>query len=1366
MRHRIRGAVLVAALLAGWTALPSAPASADAATASADTYRTGWDRNEPGLSPASVATSDFAQQFSTQLQTSVQSQIYAQPIVASGTLIAATETDNVYGLDPATGAVRWTVNLGAPWPAGVTVPGKSWSCNDMSPDGTTTPVIGVTSTPVYDPASGYVFLTSKVDGGTYHESPKWYMHAVNPATGAEKPGFPVQIAGSPSNDPSLVFDPVQEGQRPGLLLLNGVVYAGFGSLCDAGNWRGYVAGVSTAGKQTALWSDVAGSGSVDGGGIWGSGAGLVADGAGHIFFATGNNGSPPAGPGSAPPPLLGESVVRLNVNGDGSLSAGDFFSPSDANTLDTNDRDLGSGGPMALPDSMGTAAIPHLMAESGKDGRIFLLNRDNLGGRGQGAGGGDAVVQTLGPYQGCYCHPAAWPGDGGYIYYPSNGGPLTAFKYGLSGSGQPSLAQVGHGAFNYSYLCEGSPLVTSTGTTSGSAVVWATRCTDQKTGSGSYLVAYNAIPNADGSMTQLYATPLPNLTKFNMPATDGGHVYVGTRTGRILAFGRPTSSALTGSPAAIGNVNVGATGSGTLTVQATKALNITGVTASAPFAVKPPSLPYAMAAGATLSIPVSFSPTGAGNASGIVTVATDGGSVGFAVSGNGVKPGLTADPASVTFTDQPTGVPKSATVQLTNTGTTTETVTGEKPPSAPYSTGSTVPPIGTTIAAGASVNVSVTYSPASAGTNNDSLSITSTSGTVAVPLNGTAVTGQGHLTITPTTLAFGNVTVGTAAQPLSFTVTNDGNIPVTVTKAKAVAGDFFTTAPIAEGTQISPDQSLSVPITFRPSAAGAESASYEITGDAGQGEMFVTMTGTGVTALPGPPTGWKLNGAATLPTAGTIQLTPATASSAGSAFYTAPVATDGLTASFTAQMNGGTGGDGLAFALVDSAKGTASGLGAPGGGIGFAGLPGIDIALVSSWNGGTKTGNFVGVAATGPSAQDQTYFSWAKAPSNLRTGTHTVGVAIGGGHVKVSLDGAQLLDAVPAAGVLPANAYAGFTGSTGGSTDLHTVSGITITPPAAATSPRPQPLTPSPTSVAFGSVTTNSSASQSVVLTNNGSVTETVSAATAPTGAFSATLPTAGTAVAAGASITVPVAFAPTLSGAQNSTFAVTTTSGTVTVSLSGTGQVPSTKTLPGFADGTWTANGSAAVAGTGAAATATLTTDGVPGSAGSVVNSTPVNPIGLTATFTATISGAAASGADGMTFALYDASAATKNSVGGSGGGLGVSGVPAVFVSLDTFGTMGIYGSGNFCAIGTSTASAMTAITSNKSIPTVRNGGPHTIGVTVTASSHIVVTIDGTQVMDAAVALPSSALVAFTGGTGSMTDTHTAANPVVMYVS
>src|SRR5258708_1336938 len=150
MRQRKSISVLISVgLLAAATGVfgltSAAPVRADAGTASADTYRSGWDSAEPGLTPASVTASDFGQQFSTQLETGVFGQIYAQPIVASGTLVAATEMNNVYGLDPATGSVKWTVNLGTPWPAHVTGPSTTWSCNDMSPDGTSNPLVGVTS---------------------------------------------------------------------------------------------------------------------------------------------------------------------------------------------------------------------------------------------------------------------------------------------------------------------------------------------------------------------------------------------------------------------------------------------------------------------------------------------------------------------------------------------------------------------------------------------------------------------------------------------------------------------------------------------------------------------------------------------------------------------------------------------------------------------------------------------------------------------------------------------------------------------------------------------------------------------------------------------------------------------------------------------------------------------------------------------------------------------------------------------------------------------------------------------------------------------------------------------------------------------
>ncbi|TKA13312.1 beta strand repeat-containing protein [Actinacidiphila oryziradicis] len=1325
------------------------PAHADVTTVSQDTYRTGWDQNEPGLAPAQVSSSDFGQQFST----AVDGQVYAQPVVVGNTVVVATETNHVYGLDPATGAIKWTNTYGAPWPAsGVTKPGATWSCADLSP------YIGITSTPVYDPASGYVYMTSKVDGGQYHEAPTWQMHAVDPATGAERAGFPVTIGGSPSNDPSLVFNPVDEGQRPGLLLQNGVVYAGFGSVCDHGNFRGYVAGVSTAGVQTALWASETGS-TNNGGGIWNSGGGLVGDSSGHIMFVTGNGVAPPVGPGSSPPATMSESVISLRVNANGSLSTTDFFSPSDAAFLDQNDRDLGSGGVMALPDAYGTSLVSHLAVTEGKDGRIFLLNRDNLGGHSQGASGTDAVVQTLGPYHGCYCHPAFWGGGGGYVYYSSNGGPLQAFKLGADGSGNPALALVGQGAINFGYLTEGSPVVTSTGTSAGSAVVWVERAADMY-GNGGTLLAYNGTPNPDGSLTLLWSGPIGIAPKFVTPATNNGRVYIGTRDGHLLAFGRPATSALTSSPVAIGNVNVGASGSGTMTVTATKALNVTGVTSAAPFAATVPTLPHAMAAGDTLSIPVTFSPTTAGTASGIVNIVTDVGTVGFSVTGTGVKPGLSAAPSSVTFTDQPTGVPNSSSVQFTNTGTTNETVTATTTPAAPFSvTGA--PAAGTVIAPGGSFIESVTYSPTTAGSATDTLTVTSTSGTVTVPLSGSAVTGQGHLTVTPSTLAFGSVPVGTASPQLSFTITNDGNIPVTLNKAKAPVGVFSSPNAVAEGTVLGPDQSVSVPIVFTPSTAGAASDSYEITGNTGQGALYVQLTGTGLTTLPAPPTGWQANGSATQ-TAGAIQLTAATAGQAGSAFYGTAVATDGLTASFTAQQNGGTGGDGMTYALVDSTKSSANGVGVNGGGLGFSGLPGLAVVLSSTWSGQTGMGNFVGIAAGPGSGKDNlTYLAWAAVPTSLRTGTHPVTVSVAGGHVKVSVDGGQLLDYVPAIGVIPTNAYVGFTGSTGASTDVHAVSGITITPPAAKTGP--QPLTPTPTAVAFGSATLGSTANQSVALANNGTAAETVTAVTSPSAPFGATLPTVGTTVPVGGTITVPVTFAPTLTGAQNSTFAVATTSGTVTVSLSGTGQPASAGgNLPGFTDASWHLNGVAA----NNAGVVSLTTDGMKSAKGSIVNSMAVSPLGLHAVFTEQISGTSATLGDGLTFSLLDASTNATSALGNNGSGLGASGLNAIVTGLCVFSN---FGSSSAPVVGVATAtsgtSTFTTLGRTTAIPALQ-GATHQVDVTVTTASHLVVLIDSTQVLDVAVTLPNKVLVAFTAGTGASTDTFAVSSPAISFTS
>jgi hypothetical protein len=224
------------------TALRPTSARADEVTASQDNLRTGWDPNEPGLTPGRRR-----RELRAAFSTSVNGQVYAQPVVAGLTVIVATENDWVYGLNAATGAVNWSVSLGTPWPA------ASVGCRDLTPN------FGVTGTPVYDPSNGTVYLVSQVvppGSDSYH--PAFYMHALNAQTGAEQPGWPVQIQGDPVNTPTHPFNAFSSLQRPGLLLMGGSVYAAFGGHCDFTPYVGTVAAVNTSTQALTMWADESG----------------------------------------------------------------------------------------------------------------------------------------------------------------------------------------------------------------------------------------------------------------------------------------------------------------------------------------------------------------------------------------------------------------------------------------------------------------------------------------------------------------------------------------------------------------------------------------------------------------------------------------------------------------------------------------------------------------------------------------------------------------------------------------------------------------------------------------------------------------------------------------------------------------------------------------------------------------------------------------------------------------------------------------------------------------------------------------------------------------------------------------------------
>ena len=1004
-------------------------------TVSQDNLRTGWDSNEPGLSPSSVSASDFGQIFTTK----VDGPIYGQPVTGNGMLVVTTENASAYGISPTTGKIIWSHHLGTPFPASVI------DCGDIQPN------VGSTSTPVIDTAAGTVYLTTKIVTGNDPKQPTWFLHALSVQTGAERPGWPVKIGGFPDNDSTAAFNAYAQQQRPGLLLLDGVVYIGFGSSCDVQPFRGYVAGVSTTTHtMTALWADETGTGS-KGAGIWQSGGGLVSDGDGQIVLATGNGLSPAPGPGSLPPRVLAESVVRLQIGSDGKLTPIDFFSPFNAPELDHGDRDFGSGGPLAIPQAYGTVNYPRQLMMVGKDGRVYLLDGNNLGGRSQGPGGTDDVLSVSGPFKGVWGHPAFYGGDNAgpaYLYDVENQGPLRAFRLGVSASGTPQLSSAGTSTNTFGYT-SGSPVVTSVGTTPGSALVWAIESSGP-TGANGQLMAYDAVP-VNGVMHLRWSAPIGSVTRFPVVATDGGRAYIGTLDGRVVGFGRPATSVLQTSPLDLGSTPVGTTAQGVSTLTATAPVTITGISTDAPFSVTAPTLPVSLSAGDTLDVPVSYAPTVAGHDTGTLTITTDSGTFAADLLGHGTQPGLAGDPASLDFGDVQSGgglAPVDA-VSITNTGTSVETITGVAGPTGPFSSDQ-LPSVGDTIAPDASITVPITYTPQDGGgTSSSSLEIDSDQGNVVVPITGTSVSGASQLTLDTNALNFGSVPLNTPIT-LTFTVSNTGDLPLTITKAKAPAGAFTSPAPLAEGLSIPADDAAQVPVTFKPTNAGVFTAQYEISADDGSTEHFVTLTGTGAKRVAMPKvsaSAWRFTGGAKTTSTG-LQLTDTGQQRTGGAFAIKPANLLGLTANFSVFLGGGSGGEGMAFVMADASTNTPTSLGAGGTGLGYGGLDGLAIAFDTVHQNGEPPTPTVGLVGGGASS-NLLYFT-SKLVPNLRGAWHKVTVlvarapstsAVQEATVTVTMDGKRLFAAaVPGAALpLPDKVYLGFTAASSTLTDRHAV---------------------------------------------------------------------------------------------------------------------------------------------------------------------------------------------------------------------------------------------------------------------------------------------------------------------------------------
>ncbi len=1006
--------------------------SGDVDTGRADDERDGWYDDEPALSPETVGSSQFGQLFSTD----VEGQVYAQPLLADGTLLVATEADWLYGIDPATGAIRWEEELGTPFDDLV------WQCADLVPE------VGVTSTPVVDPATGIAYVMAmEVQNG----QPGYYLHAVDVTTGAEEPGFPVEVSGTAANDPEQQFSAYDQIQRPALLLLGGVVYAAFGGHCDQKPYQGWVVGISTAGVETTLWTDVA-QGTESGGGIWQSGGGLVSDGPGRILLASGNGpvGASPSGtiPGDDPPATLSESVVRLDVEADGSLQAQDFFTPYDAADLDRHDLDFGSGAPVALPKEFSTSDHPHLLVEVGKEGYVYLLDRDDLGGVGQGPGGGDGAVDRVGPNGGVWSSPGVWPGDGGYLYIPTatgidgSQGTLDAYRFSKAG-GEASIELVGHSSQRFS-LGSSSPVVSSVGTTSGSAVVWVVDFTDPS-GTGAQLQAYLPVP-VNGRLRLLGQWPLGLGVKYNTPLVADGRVYVGAN-GDVEAFGAPVSPSLSASGATFGRTVVGTTATQDLTVTAGRPVEVTGLSVNGSFSTGPttPALPATLEAGQTLTIPVSFTPSTPGQANGTLTVAAGAATIDLPLEGLGLTEGpeLTSQTKQLSLGGATIRTTVTDTLTFTNLGTDRLTFHGATTPTGPFAAHG-VPPPGTRLKPGDYVTVAVSFRAKTPGHYIGLLKLDSSGGDVSVSLTAQATTPS-TLEVSSRTVSYGTVPVGQAVTK-RFVLHDVGGSVLTLNKSKPpVEGAFVAQSALAEGTALQPGGSIAAAVTFVPSRSGPASDRWILNSNGSGGHLIVTFEGTGSGSgdVARSPTtaGWHDNGSAV--NLGTVlELTPPRPKQAGSSFWTTPMPTAHLVATFTLGTAAGSGGVGAALDFLERTSSPSS-LGRAGWHLGIFPIKAWAVALSEAPLAGEPGGDFVGVtsgpdaAGTGPA-----WSAKARLDQPLLNEATSVVVIVAGRKMTVLVDGHLAFTTKVA---LPKKVLVGFSASTSTLTDEHLVEQARIT---------------------------------------------------------------------------------------------------------------------------------------------------------------------------------------------------------------------------------------------------------------------------------------------------------------------------------
>jgi outer membrane protein assembly factor BamB len=427
----------------------------------------------------------------------------------------------VYAFDADTGSLLWQVTLLA---AGES-PSDTHGCSQV------TPQIGVTSTPVIDRNAGahgtlYVVAMSKDSASNYHQR----LHALDLASGTELLGGPVEIAATyPTAAGGLSsFNAAQYEERAALLLLNGVIYTSWTSHCDFTPYFGWIIAYSGSTLARTAVLNVAPNSGGGGPAIWMSGGGPAADSAGNIYVLTANGvfETTLTAAGFPSQQDYGNSFLKISTAG-GSLSVADYFTMFNEVAESDADADLGSGGAMLLPDvSDSTGTVRHLVVGAGKDGNIYLVNRDSMG-KFNPSSNAQIWQQLSGALpQGVWSTPAYFNGT---VYYCDVGDALKAFALANAKLAATPQSQ---SAVQFAYPGT-APSISANGTSN--AIVWA-----HENASPGVLHAYDATNlarelynsnQASGNRDQFGVG-----NKFITPTVADGKVFVGTTSG-VAVFG-------------------------------------------------------------------------------------------------------------------------------------------------------------------------------------------------------------------------------------------------------------------------------------------------------------------------------------------------------------------------------------------------------------------------------------------------------------------------------------------------------------------------------------------------------------------------------------------------------------------------------------------------------------------------------------------------------------------------------------------------------------------------------------------------------------------------------------------------------------